>query len=103
MQTGPLPHLQRPLAHGLAAADVFGRPWMCDGAATGGAGPPTKETIMNHTGYSLRLPERSLFSELTSGGRRLEDALDDWLSANPDDEVLQHVYGWTDASEREAL
>jgi hypothetical protein len=56
---------------------------------------------MNDTGYALRLPERALFAELTANGRNLDDALDDWLAANPDDEVLQHVYGRTDGRERE--
>jgi hypothetical protein len=67
----------------------------------GGAGKTTKETIMNDTGYSLRLPERALFAELTSNGRNLDDALDDWLAANPDDEALQHVYGWRETANRE--
>ena len=58
---------------------------------------------MNDTGYTLRLPERAIFAELTANGRNLDDALDDWLAANPDDEALQHIYGWTDASEREAV
>lgn len=58
---------------------------------------------MNDTGYALKLTERALFAELTANGRNLDDALDEWLWANPDDEALQHVYGWTDASEREAV
>lgn len=56
---------------------------------------------MNDTGHTLRLPERSLFAELTAGGRNLADALDDWLAINPDDEALQHVYGCADATGRE--
>ncbi|MEQ1729675.1 MAG: hypothetical protein ABL982_14985 [Vicinamibacterales bacterium] len=58
---------------------------------------------MNDNRYTLRLPERALFAELTSGGRNLSDALDDWLAANPEDEALQHIYGWSDASEREVV
>ena len=51
---------------------------------------------MNDTGYALKLPERALFAELTANGRNLDDALDDWLAANPNDEVLQHIYGRTE-------
>ena len=51
----------------------------------------------------MRLPEWALFAELTSNGRDLSDALDDWLAANPDDEVLHHIYGWRDMSEREVV
>lgn len=69
----------------------------------GGTGQQAKETIMNTLDYTLRLPERALFAELTSNGRNLSDALDDWLATNPDDEALQHIYGWRDASEGEDL
>ena len=69
----------------------------------GGADQQANETIMNDTTYTLRLPERALFAELTANGRHLSDALDDWLAANPDDEALQHIYGWRDASEQEDL
>jgi hypothetical protein len=58
---------------------------------------------MNDSEYALRLPERALFAELTSSGRNLDDALDDWLAANPDDEALHHVYGWREATDREDL
>lgn len=58
---------------------------------------------MNNPEYTLRLPETATFTELTSGGRDLDDALDDWLWANPDDEALQHVYGWKDPSDREGV
>jgi hypothetical protein len=58
---------------------------------------------MSDDGYSLKLPESALFAELTANSRNLDDALDDWLAANPDDGALQHVYGWTDADEREAV
>jgi len=60
-----------------------------------------KETTMNDTECTLQLPERALFAELTSRGRSLDDALDDWLAANPDDEALLHVYGWRESNTRE--
>ena len=56
--------------------------------------------IMSDTGYTLRLPERAYFAELTANDRNLGEALDEWLASNPDDDALQHIYGCLEATER---